>query len=140
VKKPSVATQEFFAAAQDFINDEVEDGALKAHYHMALLTELNNNTRQIDPRAFARSNLHAGHRQEFLAHLRERGVSQQAITKDCSLIEPMIKRTAIVFQNNVLVTAPAGAIGDSVKLEELKDGRTKVQVTDHVKAVKGRSR
>jgi hypothetical protein len=137
---PDVTTKRFLEAAESFVNEDVSDGKDRAKYQIALLADMGSTRTQVRPRTFATENLKVAHRQAFETRIAEAGVPATAFPKDTRLIRKHLDRIKMDFESGVIVLASPAHIGEQVKVEDLKDGRTKVEVTDRLKEIHGRSR
>jgi hypothetical protein len=137
-QRPEVLTKEFFALSEEFINTHVKDAAEKAHYHVALLAELQSNASSLHPARFADQHFGVADRQPFVAFLRSRGFPARIFEKDVSLVRSHIKRTVVDFRSGVAILAPPEAFEEHVTMKRLADGRSRVEVVDHVATVHGR--
>jgi nucleoid-associated protein YejK len=71
---PEVATRDFVAAVEKFING-LDDQKRQAEYHIALLATLQDQQLDISPRAFAEANLRDDDRENYVAALHDVGLS-----------------------------------------------------------------
>jgi hypothetical protein len=138
VDDPRIATKQFFLAAQDFINEHIEDPVERTEILNHLLSEVTNRRTRINVLDFARASLSAQKRQPFLSYLAEHGVDGQTIAKDITLIEAQTKKMAMEFYNGISVVGSVEAFGESVKVDRARGGDAKVQITGKLKRVKGK--
>jgi nucleoid-associated protein YejK len=133
-----VSTKRFLQAAEKFINEEIEDPAHKAQYHMALIAELQSSKGQIRPNKFAATYLLGPDRKKFLTYLAREGVSTSPIEKDLALVEGQLKRMEIDFQSGIAVIGTRENFEQHVDMTTLDDGEMRVEIKDRVKTVRGR--
>ncbi len=133
---PRIATKQFFLAAQEFFNQNINDPAKRARAVNHLLSEVTSGRTQINIRTFAHDYLPADQRQAFTAHIQAAGIRGLTIRKDLELIETQTEKMSIEFFSGVKIVAGRETIGDSVKLETLPNGEAKVEVTGRLKKVK----
>jgi hypothetical protein len=135
---PDIATRRFFQASQEFINSDVSDPTTRARYEMALLTELHSSRTTIRPRQFAQDHLVGGHRQAFIDHLEAEGTVSQQLQKDISLIRTQLSRVQMDFNSGVAVIAPPETFDHELRMRQLDDGRTRVEIEDDLKDIRGK--
>jgi hypothetical protein len=136
-ENPDITTGRFFNAAQRFISDDVTEPQVQAQYQVALAQELSSTRTTISPEAFANTNLRAEDRLPLLARVEEAGVATNSFPKDLTLVEPLLRKIQWRFQKGVTVVASSEQVGDVVQVEALKDGRTRLQVTDVLRDMGG---
>jgi hypothetical protein len=134
---PEVTTSRFFEAAQTFINEEVAEPETRARYQVALLGELNSNRPAVAPSAFAAANLDTADRAPFLQEVAAAGVGTAAFPKDTTLISPKLRKLQWSFASGINVLASPDRIGQELTLEDMADGRTRLEVTDQLNHVRG---
>ena len=137
-ESPEVTTKRFFQAAETFINEQVDDPAVQAQYHVALLAELNSQPDAVAPRTFAWEHLESEHRQPFVDALVSAEVPTDQFQKDRSLIAPRLKRTAVDFTSGLLLMGPPDAFDAHVTIESAGDGQSRVEIVDTVKKFRGK--
>ncbi len=135
---PEITTKRFFEAAESFINEVVTDPERKAQYEVALVAELNATRASVEPEAFASNNLATEHRQTFMTRLQEAALTAPSFVKDTNLVEPHLRRIQFTFQTGVSVLASPDHIGEQLKVGQEEDGRTRVEITDFLKDMRGR--
>jgi hypothetical protein len=134
---PEVTTKRFFEVTQRIINDEVESPETKARYEIGLIAELQNSHGSVRPAAFAASTFDVDDRGRYLEALTAEGLAAGTFAKDIRLIEPTLRRIQWKFENGISVLAAPDLVGESLRIESLADGRTKMEITDHLKDFKG---
>lgn len=135
---PEVTTRQFFEETQGFINDSVADPERKARYQVALAAELSSQGSTVSLQTFANSSLEVEDRQPLMNRLREKGLDAPSFQKDVSLIEVHLRRIQFTFESGIAVLTPPNEIGETVKLDLLQDGRTRMQIQDNLKSTQGR--
>ena len=136
LEKPEVATKTFVDAAEAFFNKAIQDPTARSRYHTALLAELGSNHTTIRSKAFAESHLDNTDRAPFLSALKDAGVPP-AFPKHTGLVKNRIGRTRLDFDGDVSVSMPPDALNKSVSLENIADGRTRLQLEAHLESVRG---
>ena len=137
VASPEVTTKKFFNATEEFISNYVPDSELKARYETALLAELNSEDRTVSPMEFAERNLRLEDRQLYRTCLLESEIDFKPFDKDSQLIKTRLRRVSVDFESGVGVLVPPGAFDDQVALSNMDDGRTRVEILDRLKNVRG---
>ena len=135
---PEVTTKRLFQVTEDFIHEEIAEPEVKASYVIALLAELGSQTRIFDPRTFAREHLRVEDRQKYIDYLENAAVPPQPFDKDISLIETHLKRIQLDFQSGIAVLGSPETFKEHVKMTDLDDGRTRLEIEDRVKRLHGR--
>ncbi|MDQ6617572.1 MAG: nucleoid-associated protein [Actinomycetota bacterium] len=130
---PELTTRRFFDAAERFINEDVEEPETKARYQVALAAELGGTRATVSPQAFANTNLETDDRAAFMGKVSEAGIAQPSFAKDTGLVANQLKRIQWSFASGVAVLASPDNLGREVQVEDLDDGRTRLEVTDKLK-------
>jgi hypothetical protein len=138
LEAPDVTTKRFFNATEEFINQRVEDPVLKARYNIALLAEMNGVDNSLRPREFAQRHLDVHDRQPFISFLEERHVPTTTIQKDQALVASQVQRLQVDFSSGLAVVGSPESFNDHVRMSKLDDGRTRVEIEDHLNRVHGR--
>ncbi|MET8647677.1 nucleoid-associated protein [Streptomyces sp. NPDC004675] len=128
--EPRQLTLRFHDAAVEWINSRISDADTRVTYLMAVLVELQSPTPVLDPDAFIRTRLQQPHRESFAEYLRDNDIPEQTFDKDTELVEPKLRKMRMAFDNGAFLIAPLDALhGDSIKVVDLDDGRTRLTVT-----------
>jgi hypothetical protein len=136
----AVTTERFFLQAQDFINTQVDDPGQKSRYEVALLAEMQSARNQLSVTVFADDYLEAEDRDDFVVQMTSNGIPPATFDKSVVLIERQLASVSIDFARRVKVIAPRDTLEDgTVTLDGMEDGRTRLQVVDEVRSVKGRT-
>ena len=133
---PEVTTRRFFEATQEFIRDDVTDPQEKIRYQIALVAELQNSSSSISPEGFANSHIATEGRIKFLERMQESGITSHSFPKDLKLIEQMLHKIQWTFEGGISVIAPPDQVGDRLRMEGEADGRTKMEIVDHLRDIK----
>lgn len=134
---PEVTTRRFFEATQEFIRNDVIDPQEKVRYQIALVAELQNTNSSISPEGFANSYIETGERSVFLDRIQEGGITAHSFPKDLKLIEQMLHKIQWTFEGGISVIAPPDQVGDRLRIDGEADGRTKMEIVDHLRGMKG---
>lgn len=134
---PELTTKRFFEATERFINENVLEPETKARYQVALAAELGGTRTTVSPQAFANTNLEPDDRAAFMESVAESGVTQPSFAKDNSLVASHLRRIQWSFQSGVAVLASPDNVGREIQLEDLDDGRTRLEVTDQLRDLHG---
>ena len=124
-------------AAESFINDTIADQEKKARYYVAMLAEMNSKNKTLSARNFASDHLDTDDRDTFIAHLQSNNVPDRQIDKDTRLIANRIKVVQLEFESGIFIKVPGGVFEDKVRLTDLPDGRTRVELEDRLKNLRG---
>jgi hypothetical protein len=131
---PELTTKRFLEATERFIHDDVQEPEKKARYQVALAAELGSTRTTVSPQTFANNNLEADDRASFIDKVAEAGVSQPSFSKDNTLVASHLRRIQWSFSSGVAVLASPDNVGREIQLEDLDDGRTRLEVTDPTSA------
>lgn len=137
VQQPNVSTQRFFETLIQFVNARVPDVTKRAEYMRAAVSELASNSKTLSRKAFVRNHINKPHQKE-LEELLDAQKVPNTFQKDNAAIKAKLSRMVIDFKNGASVVAPYEIDKETFKIDNLKDGRTKVTVQDKVKKVSGR--
>ena len=135
---PEITTKAFFNATEEFISSYVSDPEVKARYETALLAELNSEERTLSPIAFAERNLLLDDRQRYRELLSEYDIDSRPFDKDSQLIRNRLRRVSVDFESGVGVLVPPSAFDEQVELSSMDDGRTRMEILDRLKEIRGR--
>jgi len=115
-----------------FINrlDDI-DPETRAEYYVGLVAELNSNSAEIQPQAFATRVLKKEHRKPFAEAVKKAGVPDGGIPKDTALIATKLKKMSIVFTHELTLTGTPDAFEERVEIVG-NEGNTRVVITDEI--------
>lgn len=136
---PQITTKRFYDAVETFINEDVGEPEVKAQTQIALLATMNGTQGTVSVRLFAQEHLGVQYRQLFMERMTRAHLPQTGFDKDLHLIRNHLRRIQMAFQSGVAILASPDSIGHQVKITDLPDGRTKVEVTDHMRQVSGKN-
>jgi 37-kD nucleoid-associated bacterial protein len=138
-ENPEKATRDFFDAAVQFINDDIEDPSKKGRYHVALLAAMQASAMDLRPQAFASSHLDAHDRPAFLQRVAARGLDPRGtFQKDTSLLRHKVEGFRLVFQSGMTLVGRREDLDDRVHLPSESTDASEVRITDAIKSLKGR--
>lgn len=132
-----ITTRRCWEVTERFINDEVSDPERKGRYQVALAAEMATTQSAVSMTGFVTNNLEVEDRAPLLERATEANVPTSSFPKDTKLILPQLKRLQWSFRSGISVLASSEQLGDQLNVEELDDGRTHLEVTDHLKDVHG---
>ncbi len=138
-EQPELTTKRFFEATERFINEEITEPEKKAQYQVALLAELNGTRDKVSVRAFANNNFAVKDRQPFMELIEEVQLPKTSFAKDIHLVRSHLRRIQMAFDSGVSVLASPENIGEQVTITDLPNGQTRVEVTDRLRRMTGRS-
>jgi hypothetical protein len=104
-----IATKRYTEAAEQFLN-EVTDDEKKMRYEVALLADLQSQSKVVNPEVFAREYLDMEDRDAFVARFKEDDGTVRLIQKDTTLINRRISRAWVELDNGVRLTGPPEAV------------------------------
>ncbi|MDY6918240.1 MAG: nucleoid-associated protein [Chloroflexota bacterium] len=133
-----VTTKRLFLATETFISEQVNEPETKARYEIALLAELSSQSRTFSPIGFAERYLLVQDSQRYIDWLGQAEISPQPFDKDISLINTHLKRIQLDFESGIAVLGDPEVFQEHVKMRDLDDGRTRVEIEDRVRRVQGK--
>lgn len=134
---PELTTKRFFEATERFINEDVAEPETKARYQVALAAELSSTRPTVSPQTFASTHLDTDDRAALMGKVAEAGVSQPSFAKDNALVAGHLRRIQWSFNSGVAVLASPDNVGREIQLEDLDDGRTRLEVVDELRDLRG---
>ncbi len=135
---PEVTTKRLFQATEDFISEEIGEPEIKARYEIALLSELNSESRTFSPVAFAERHLRVQDRQRYIDWLGASDIARQPFDKDTTLIQTHLRRIQLDFESGIVVLGDPEVFDQHVRMSALDDGRTHVEIEDRIRRVQGK--
>lgn len=114
---PDRATKEYISRIDSFINDMISDPEKKLRYELAALADLDSQSTQLDPQAFARSHLDPEDRDTFVSLFRQDDGSVSLTTKDVGLIKARLTTAFVEFTNGLRLSGPRLAMQDAVTID-----------------------
>ena len=135
---PEVATKRLFQASEAFIHEDITEPDVKARYEIALLSELSSEDQTFSPKVFAERHLRLPDRQKYLARLEQSDIPPQPFDKDIALVQSHLKRIQLDFESGLALLADPDAFEEHVKITNLDDGRTHVEIEDRMRRVQGK--
>jgi hypothetical protein len=137
VQHSNVSTERFFETVVGFINTRVPDVTKRAEYMRAVVAELASNATSVNRKAFVRDHVALSHQKELSDLLHAQHIPT-TFKKDVSEIKSKLSRMVIDFENGASVIAPYEVDPSTFRIDNSKDGRTKVTVHDKVEKMGGR--
>lgn len=125
-------------ATEAFINGFISDPEQRARYNVALLAELNSAATTVSPRDFAEYHLDVQDRKKFLIFLEEQEAPARPFPKDTGLVHTKLRKLRFEFESGVAVLAPPECIDETVKLKQVSNGDTKLEIRDRLTKVQGK--
>jgi hypothetical protein len=136
-KEPEIATKHFYEATESFINEQVEDPVQRTQYYGHVVSEMMSQSPTISTEQFAETYLPVDLRQSFVNYLEAKEVPAN-FPKNNELIDGRLKKTMYEFQSGIRVIAPNDLADERLKLTQLEDGETKLEIKDRLEEVKGK--
>ena len=136
-ESPEKATLDFVRATETFFNDHVVNAEKRGRYQVALLAQMQDNSRDVRPRTFAETHLDSEDRAPFTAAIREAGINPTvAFQKDVSLIK--VKGFRMVFDSGMVLVGSSDDLKDRVAIRPDDADQPGVEIKDAVKKLGGR--
>lgn len=133
---PKITTKAFYDLTYSYINT-IENPITKAKYIEHLNSYLQKNQTTISPREFATDYFEdTQHKNDYKKFLELKSFSFGSFLKENTLVESHIRKILIDFDNGISILGTGGTLDDNVKLEELKNGLHKAEITAKIKKVK----
>jgi 37-kD nucleoid-associated bacterial protein len=134
---PEKATLDFVKATESFFNGHVANAERRGRYQVALLSQMQDNNRDVRPRSFAETHLDVEDRAPFTAAIREAGIDPTvAFQKDTSLVK--IKGFRMVFESGMVLVGGSADLADRVTIRPDDAAQPGVDINDAVKRLGGR--
>lgn len=137
-EEPQIYTKRLFLTTEAFIHEQVKEPEVKAHYEIALLSELGSQSNTFSPRRFAEQHMRLEDRQPYIEWLSQSQIQPQQFDKDIGLIETHLKRIELNFESGISVLGNPNTFDEHVKVKDLDGGLTHVEIEDHIKTVQGK--
>lgn len=132
--RSDLVTKKFFETVRGHFQS-VSDPEKRSRYFAAALAELNSNRTTVQVARFANENLERPDRKPFLDALSDAKIPK-AFPKNTDRIRKRIRRIRWDFDGDLSVSAPSDAVEkDLIRLELLKDGKTKLELEAELKRV-----
>ena len=138
-EEPRITTKNFLDATEEWINGAVTDPVLKYRYEVATLAEMQRNIATVNPRNFATEHLELFHRQSYIDHLQARQIPDTEFPKDNSMIVPRLRRISMELESGVVIMGKADVFEEKVRITEVDQGQSLIEIVDRVTGMKGRS-
>jgi hypothetical protein len=129
VVDPRIATQQWFDASVEFVNDNVADPVSKQSLYEHIVSELNSNKHTVSPKKFIQDYVMKDLRQPYADFLKSKDVSTQQFAKDTSDIQSKLNRLSYHTEEGVTVIVPV----DKERLVEV--GKQKIVVLDKLRNI-----
>jgi len=135
LEDPRSATKHFFNAAEDFINEKIEDPVQRNKAITHLLSELTSHRSRINIRQFARDYLPTALGTEFENCMAEKGIRGTTIEKNNELIEDQLDRIAIEFQNDLAIVGSRESVQKNVRIHRTDGPEARVEIKGRLKRI-----
>lgn len=121
-EEPSVLTESLLNAFTVAINKSGMSGEQKMEVQSALLSELRSNEKTIDPQAFIRKHVPAGHAKEVATLATNARAPMVVFSKDISRVDSRMRRVRMDLEKNITLVAPPEEIGEHGSIRVHDDG------------------
>lgn len=141
-QRSDVQTEQFFKTTQSFIARSTKgDPETTAEYEIALLSEMQNQSRRISPEQFAQRHLKVEHRDEYISKIQSAGLPVKGFTKDTHLVTSSIRRVKFQTGRGATVLVPPPMYEDgSVSIEGSEGSESsQITITDKISSISGAS-
>lgn len=134
---PEVATRKFFETTQEWIAG-LDDPVKQGRYEVALIAQMNHQSRYVTPRSFAESNFDQADRRAYREHLQAADAPGTRFAKDTRLIDSKIKQMSIRFEtSSVRVSGAPDDVAEYVRINPPSADAAPVEILDQVKDIRG---
>lgn len=123
-EEPSVLTESLLHGFTVAINGSSMTGEQKSNVQSALIAELRSNERSIDPHAFVRKHVPAGHAKEIVSLASAARAPMVVFSKDTSRIDSHMRRVRLNLEKDITLVAPPQEIGEGGAIQVHEDGDT----------------
>ena len=138
IESPDIQTQRFFNHTESYISTQIQTPEFKARYETALIAEMNNEDRNVNPLAFAEKNLRLDDRDGYRKWLEVNNVEFRPFDKDTQLIDHRLRKVDYEFECGVRVQVPLEALDDQVMMTSMDNELTKMEIQDRITRVRGK--
>jgi hypothetical protein len=142
MQRSDVQTEMFFKGTQSFIAKATKgDPEATAEYEIALLSEMQNQSRRISPEQFAQRHLKPEHRDEYLSRMDSAGLPVKGFTKDTNLVTSSIRRVKFQTGRGATILVPPPMYEDGSVTVEGGEGTepSQITITDKISSISGAS-
>jgi hypothetical protein len=134
---PEKATLDFVRAAQQYFNEHVSNPERHGRYQVALLSQMQDNSRDVRPRSFAETHLEPADRAPFAEAIEAAGLDAGvAFEKDTSLVK--VKGFRMVFDSGMVLVGGSDDLQDRVRIRPEGATVPGVEVNDALKKLDGK--
>lgn len=141
-QRSDVQTETFFKSTQSFISRSTKgDPEATAEYEIALLSEMQNQSRHISPEQFAQRHLRPEHRDEYISRIQSAGLPAKGFTKDTRLVSSSIRRVKFQTGRGATILVPPPMYEDGSVSVQGGDGTepSQITITDKISSISGAS-
>lgn len=121
---PKITTKSFYTYTRDFIGT-IQDVLTQTKYTQDLNSYLQKNQNTISPREFAENYMiETEHKNQYKRFLSEKGLEFETYIKDNTLVNSLIQKIQLDFDNGISILGNKGSFDDKVKL--MHDKKTNI--------------
>jgi len=135
---PEVTTEQYFLAAQELINDTIDDPAARAGALLALITDLSSAADYVDPLRFAHQHMPTNAGDAFLEGLVNQDLPKTQFHKDTKRIASRLRRVSYDFDSGIVVFGPRESMAEHARLSRAQGGLAHLTITDRLKRTRAR--
>lgn len=134
LEDPRITTKKFYDLSTTFIQS-IDDQYKKAKYIQDLNSYLQMNSRSISADEFATSYLETSDKDKYTGYLKDKNFQLSHFPKNNSYINNKIKKITMTLDNDISIIGQKGTFDDHVKIEDMENGKTKVEIISKVKSI-----
>ncbi len=109
----------------------------RVQYHNHVVSEMLSQSPVVSTEQFAENCFPIELRQDFVNHLESKEVAAN-FPKNNTAIEKKLKKTLYEFDSGIRVIAPNDLTDEHIKITNLENGETKLEIRDRLSEVKGK--
>ncbi|MDR1285720.1 MAG: nucleoid-associated protein [Campylobacteraceae bacterium] len=136
-KDPKTTTRDFYKYTKVFIEEMIKDKVIQTKYVQDLNSYMQKNQNTISPKEFADDYfIEPEHKDNYKKYIQEKKIQYpKAYIKDISLIDKIIKKIMVIFDNDIAIIGSKGTLDKKVEFSKLDDGRDRAEIISKIKKV-----
>lgn len=132
---PKITTQHFYNYTRAYI-ETLEEPLDRAKYIQDLNSYVQKNSPTLSPKEFADDYLkNSEHKNNYRNYLKNKKFSMNSFPRDTTQIDKQTRKFAVEFENGISIIGKKGTFNKNVKMEKLKDGQYRAEVTSKIRKV-----
>ena len=134
---PEKSTLAFVRGVEAFVNHDVTNPEKRGRYQVALLASMQDNSKDVRPRSFARTHIEPADRPALFERLREQAVDPDtAFPKDINLVK--VKGFKMQFASGMVLVGSEADLRERIHIRDETAAQQGVDVNDTIKTLSGR--